>query len=186
MIFRAPAWQEVRLDIDPQVRPDLMSTVVDMKDVAADQSFDALWSSHNIEHLYDHEVLPAFAEFRRILRPDGFALITCPDLQAVAGLIAEGRLEEGVYEAPSGPVTPLDMIYGFRPSIAAGNDFMGHRTGFTTERLGRLLVETGFAEVRMIKGESYDLWALALMPEIDAPRLMTALARTGLKFQQGD
>ena len=72
-------WHELRLDIDKSVQPDIIGTMTDMSAVA-DASVDAIFSSHNIEHLYPHEVPLALAEFKRVLRPDGFAVITCPDL----------------------------------------------------------------------------------------------------------
>jgi predicted SAM-dependent methyltransferase len=43
-----------------------------MKAVAS-ESVDAIFSSHNIEHLYPHEVPVALAEFIRVLKPGLFA-----------------------------------------------------------------------------------------------------------------
>lgn len=65
-------WTENRLDIDPAVQPDVTGTMTDMASVAS-ASVDAVFSSHNIEHLYPYEVPPSLAEFRRVLRDDGFA-----------------------------------------------------------------------------------------------------------------
>nr|WP_279478701.1 methyltransferase domain-containing protein [Aureimonas sp. SK2] len=124
-------------------------------------SMDALYSSHNVEHLYDLEVPVAFAEFLRALKPGGFAVITCPDLQSIGQLSAEGKLEDAAYTAPAGPITPLDILYGYRPSIARGNHFMAHRTGYTSETLGQRLHRAGFAKVTVTKGECFDLWARA-------------------------
>jgi hypothetical protein len=45
------------------LNPDIVGTMTDMSAVA-DASVDALFSSHNIEHLYPHEVPVALAEFR--------------------------------------------------------------------------------------------------------------------------
>ena len=70
-------WNEVRLDIDPAVEPDVLGTMTDMSAVATG-SVDAIVSSHNIEHLYPHEVPQALAEFLRVLKDDGLVLITCP------------------------------------------------------------------------------------------------------------
>ena len=78
--FDTPDWQEVRFDIDAGVAPDIIGTMTDMSAVATG-SIDAVFSSHNIEHLYPHEVPTALAEFLRVLTPGGFAVITCPDLQ---------------------------------------------------------------------------------------------------------
>lgn len=110
-------WCEIRLDIDESVNPDVIGTMTNMQGVG-DRSVDAVFSSHNIEHLYPHEVPVALAEFHRVLKPDGFALITCPDLQSVAALIAEDRLTEAAYVSPAGPITPLDIVYGHRASMA--------------------------------------------------------------------
>ena len=85
--FNTADWNELRLDIDASVAPDITGTMTDMS-ALADASVDAIFSSHNIEHLYPHEVPVALAEFKRVLKPDGFAVITCPDLQSVCALVA--------------------------------------------------------------------------------------------------
>ena len=159
--FRGPEWREVRLDINPDVEPDILGSMTDMSAVESG-SMDALWSSHNVEHLYAHEVPVAFAEFLRVLKPGGVALVTCPDLQAVARIIAADRLEDPAYRAPAGVVTPLDMVFGFGQSIARGNTYMAHRTGYTARTLGRHLARAGFAQVRSRQGRNFDLWAEAI------------------------
>lgn len=85
--FQNEGWEEIRVDIDPQSKPDIVASFTDMRSACPPQSFDAIWASHTLEHLYAHEVPSALAEFRRVLKPDGFALITSPDLEAVASLI---------------------------------------------------------------------------------------------------
>ncbi|MFO1151923.1 MAG: class I SAM-dependent methyltransferase [Alsobacter sp.] len=159
--FRGPRWREIRLDIDPRVRPDIVASLTDLG-CFPDGSVDAVWSSHNIEHLHEHELEIALAEIVRVLKPTGFALFTTPDLVRVAQEIAAGRLEDTLYVSPAGPITPIDVLYGLRRSIAAGNGFMAHRTGFSVDRLGRVLVEAGFAEARVWPGRSFDLWAVGL------------------------
>lgn len=166
--FRGAAWREIRVDLDPRVRPDVIGSVTDLSPFI-DESVEAVWSSHNIEHLYDHEATKALAEFRRVLKPDGIALITTPDIEAIAQLVADGKLDQVAYMSPAGPITALDMIYGHRDSIRGGNHFMAHKTAFSAERLGRLLLEAGFSKVVMRKGASYDLWACALMPNAVLP-----------------
>jgi|SRR5271156_5846428 len=161
--FHGPEWCELRLDLDPAVEPDIVCSITDMGPVAAD-SVDAVWSSHNLEHLQRHEVPLALAEFLRVLKPHGLLLLTLPDLQQVARLIVEDRLEESAYVSQSGPITPLDMIFGHTASLARGNQFMAHRTGFTARSLHRLLIETGFVEVTLRQDPSFDLWATGYKP----------------------
>jgi predicted SAM-dependent methyltransferase len=162
--FRADQWQSIRLDIDPRVKPDLVGTIQDMRGIVPDACFDAVWSSHALEHLHGHEVVPALLEFRRVLRDDGFAFVTCPDLEAVASLLLERGMDKPVYISPAGPIAVADMIFGHRASVAAGNTYMAHNTGFTAESLGTLILEAGFAEVHVGQGDSIDLWAIACMP----------------------
>lgn len=111
--FRETGWRELRLDIDERVQPDLVASVTHMP-MVADSSADAVWCSHNLEHLHPDEVPLALAEFRRVLKPGGFALIAVPDLQAAAELVAADRIDEVAYTSPAAPIAALDLIYGFR------------------------------------------------------------------------
>jgi predicted SAM-dependent methyltransferase len=172
--FRNADWNEVRLDIDTLVHPDIVGSTADLEQIG-NATFDAIWCSHNLEHLHTHEVAKALAGFRRVLKDDGFALITTPDLEAIAELIVKGSMEDTAYQSPAGPISALDMLFGLSTSIAQGNLYMAHNTGFTADRLGRLLVEAGFSEVLTKRGLAYDLWALALMPESNQERLLVHL-----------
>lgn len=159
--FLPDLWREIRLDIDPGVAPDVLASITDMAAVET-ASVDAVWSAHNLEHLYAHEVPVALAEFHRVLKPGGFVLVTMPDLQQVAELVATGVLEDAAYLSMMGPVTPLDMLYGFGPSIASGNAFMAHRTGFSAGTLSAHLQRAGFVDVQVERDGRFALWARGL------------------------
>jgi SAM-dependent methyltransferase len=169
--FRGERWREVRFDIDAGVRPDIVGSVLDLANFVAKASYDAIWCSHVLEHLHTHEVVPALRQFRGALNADGFALISCPDLKAVARFILENEVETIAYESGAGPIRALDMIYGHARSIAQGRGYMAHHTGFTRERLGRVALDAGFSEARVLEGPGYDLWALLLMPDADLESL---------------
>jgi ubiquinone/menaquinone biosynthesis C-methylase UbiE len=176
--FNTPDWTELRLDIDESVKPDVVGTMTDMSSVATG-SVDALFSSHNIEHLYPHEVPQALSEFKRVLSPDGFVVITCPDLQSVCALVAEDKLTEPAYTSPAGPITPLDILFGHRPPMARGNLYMAHRCGFTQKVLTGTLQAAGFATVAAKRRGHpyYDLWALgtsSALPESELRELAQA------------
>jgi SAM-dependent methyltransferase len=161
--FNTREWHELRLDIDESVNPDIVGTMLDMSAVA-DASVDAVFSSHNIEHLYPHEVPLALAEFKRVLKPAGFVVITCPDMQSVCALVAEDKLTEPAYTSPAGPIAPLDILYGHRPPMARGNLYMAHRCGFTRKILHATLESSGFPTVATLargRAPFFDLWALA-------------------------
>ena len=170
--FNTSNWKELRFDIDEAVQPDLVGTMTDMSSVASG-SVDAVFSSHNIEHLYPHDVPVALAEFLRVLKPDGFAVITCPDLQSVCALIAEDKLTEPAYTSPAGPIAPLDILYGHRPAMARGTLYMAHRCGFTQKVLTGTLQAAGFAAVAAKRRGHpyYDLWALGTASALPEPEL---------------
>jgi len=159
--FRRDEWHEVRLDIDPVVQPDIVGSMTDMSQVPTG-SMNAIFSSHNIEHLYAHEVPLALAEFVRVLTPDGFVVLTCPDLKSVCALVAADRLVEPAYESPSGPISPIDILFGHRQFMAAGNLFMAHRSGFTAKSLVATLRAHGFPMVAHLERPAdFDLWVIA-------------------------
>jgi ubiquinone/menaquinone biosynthesis C-methylase UbiE len=165
--FNRPEWAEIRLDIDPEVAPDIVSDMTDMSAVES-ASVEALFSSHNIEHLYIHQVPDALAEFRRVLKPDGFAVIGCPDLQAMAALIVEDKLHEPAYQSRAGGITPHDTLYGYGRQIASGHLYMAHRCGFTRTSLVQALRAAGFAGLG-VRRRNFELWAVALnSPAADA------------------
>lgn len=158
--FRS-GWTEVRFDIDTAAKPDIVGTITDMEAVRA-ASMDALYSSHNIEHVHSYQVLSVLKEFRRVLKDDGFAVITCPDLQSLGEAISAGRIAEPLYVSAGGPITVLDILYGHGAPISRGKEYMAHHTGFTAPLLGELCRAAGFATVASgRRTRFFDLWAVA-------------------------
>ncbi|MBN6740059.1 methyltransferase domain-containing protein [Acidithiobacillus sp. MC6.1] len=165
--FHGAQWAETRCDIDPDVHPDIVADMTDLSGIESG-TFDAVYSSHNIEHLYAHQVPVAMNGFSRVLKEEGFVVITCPDVQALGEALAQGRLTETLYESPAGPIAAIDILWGHRGYMARGNLFMAHRVGFTAQVLVNTLATCGFASVMCIRRPSvYDLWALASKSERD-------------------
>jgi predicted SAM-dependent methyltransferase len=137
-------------------------------------SVSAIFSSHNIEHLYPHEVPLALTEFLRVLDDDGFLVVTCPDLLSVCALVAQDKLTEPAYQSPAGPIAPLDILYGHRAAMARGNLYMSHRCGFTQKVLVATLQAAGFKVVASkSRANHFDLWALASKSELSEDHLRT-------------
>lgn len=160
-------WEEVRLDVNAEVAPDIIGDIRSMPNVESG-SMDAVWCCHNIEHIYAHEVPLAFAEFLRVLKEKGLLVMQLPDLQRTAEHIAADKLEEPLYLSPGGPISPLVIVYGHTGSIAAGNHFMAHKTGFTARSMGMKLLEAGFCNVNVIR-DGFDLHVVAQKDSAAAP-----------------
>ena len=164
--FNSEEWHETRLDIDESVKPDIVGSITDLATIPSG-TFDALFSSHNIEHLYPHLVPIALKEFRRVLKHDGFLVITCPDLLSTAELIVQDKLTEEVYKSNAGPITPLDILYGHINSLKKGKYYIAHKTGFTEKTMRQELGGAGFRRFATCSRARYlDIWALATKHEI--------------------
>jgi hypothetical protein len=116
----------------------------------------------------------------RVLTHDGFAVISYPDLQSAARLVADDKLLESAYTSPAGLIAPLDILYGSRPSMARGNPYVAHCYGFTQKVLHGTLLTSGFKSVATIsRGREpfFDLWALANKSELadDELKKLTSL-----------
>lgn len=159
--LRGTHWREVRLDIDPGVAPDIVASITDMEGVP-NASVDVVYSAHNLEHLYPHEVPLALREFRRVLKPDGLLVATCPDLESVCRRLVEGGAASTAYTSEAGPIAPLDMLFGLRSALADGRLPMAHRFGFTAQTLADAAQAAGFGgALCRARPERYDLWLLA-------------------------
>ena len=153
-------WKEIRFDIDEKVDPDIVGTLLDMSAVETG-SVDAIYSAHNIEHVFPHEVPIVLKEFHRVLKDDGMVLLVCPDLQSVCQAIVDDKLLQPLYESPAGPISPIDILYGHRPAIARGNEYMAHKGGFTYSVLNDAFIEAGFK--MNYGGRNPDLWELFII-----------------------
>lgn len=163
--FNKDEWEEVRFDIDKNVNPDILGTLLDMKEVKS-ESMDAIYSSHNIEHVYPHEVEIVLKEFLRVLNNDGIVVITCPDLQSTCEAIVNDKLLDPLYQSDAGPISPIDILYGLRGSLKEGNEFMAHKCGFTYSTLLGAFVQAGFKKwIGGRRPETYDLFLIACKAE---------------------
>lgn len=160
-VFAGEGWEEKRLDIDEAVKPDIITTMTDLS-MIKDNEYDAIYSSHNIEHLYAHEVDIALAEFNRVLDNEGEIFITCPDMARAAEEIIKGNFLGVLYESPAGPISAIDILFGHRESLKNGQHHMAHRVGFTLKILLGLLKAHGFNSVAGIS-DNMNLYVLGLI-----------------------
>ena len=142
-------FEHLLLDIDPKGAPDILCDARLLTTLEAGQ-FDAIYNSHNLEHYYRHDVQKVLAGFQHVLKDDGFVHIIVPDMHEVMRLTLERGLDidDVLYQSALGPITVLDVIYGFGSQIEqSGVDFYAHKTGFTEKSLIAALNRAGFAKI---------------------------------------
>ena len=143
-------WEEVRMDIDPSCRPDIVASLTDMGDIG---EFDAVFGSHVLEHFAPHEVARVLGECRRVLKDGGYCLMIVPNLSNVR------PTREPLYDSPAGQITGLDMFYG-KESMVADNPYMAHKTGFVAETLQEAMSE--FRVARTYELTDYNLMGIGV------------------------
>ena len=131
-LWRGRGYTVVRLDVEPRVEPDIVATMTNMGAIGP---YDAVFCNNAVEHLYPHEVLPALAEFYRVLRTGGHAIVIVPDLEGVA------PTEDII---PEIGLTGLHLYYGDAALIAAF-PFMAHHCGFVEATLRSAMEKVGFS-----------------------------------------
>jgi hypothetical protein len=168
-------YEHLLLDIDPRGAPDI---VCDARQLASlePRQFDAIYCSHNLEHYYQHDVQKVLAGFLHVLKPEGFAQIRVPDIQAVMRTAVEKGLDidDVLYVSPAGPIRVVDVLYGYAVEIErSGQDFFAHKTGFTQKSLIAALRRAGFTTVYSgAGGLEVVAWAFKATPD---PALRQAL-----------
>ncbi len=151
-----PAWlgghKEVRLDIDASVNPDIIASLTDLGDIGP---FDKIWCCHCLEHLRPREVDKALSEFYRVLKWGGSLFAMVPDLEGVE------PTTEILYESEGGPISGLDMLYGYTPWVEK-NPFMAHKTGWIEKTFLKTLNSGHFRAARVQKLEVRNLLGVAV------------------------
>lgn len=134
---------EVSVDLDPKSNPDICADMRDLS-VIPESSIDCIYSSHSLEHVAFHDVKTCLLEWFRIIKPGGEIRVIVPNLKKIFEFVRDGNILDKVYDSDCGPISAIDMIYGYRKFIYYGNDFMQHKTGFTKESAEIILVSLGF------------------------------------------
>lgn len=140
----------VRLDIDPETKPDIVASMVDLSCIR-DEMYSVVYCSHSLEHLYPHEVPRALAEFYRVLKPGGRLVILVPDLQDVPATCDV---------LPGSSLCGLHLYYGDASQIEA-HPYMAHHSGFVESTLKEAMEAAGF-NVQTQRMSYYNLMGIGI------------------------
>jgi SAM-dependent methyltransferase len=146
-------WQHDLLDIQEGPDVDHVSDARLLADRPQIRNYDVVYCAHNLEHYFDHDVPRVLAGMKAALKPGGEVHIIVPNLgQLICDMIdLQLDLEDVLYQSAAGPITPLDVFFGYRKEIEeSGQDFYAHKTGFTARRLHKVLERAGFEDVKVV------------------------------------
>ena len=133
-------WDQHVLDIDPAVKPDVCCDAKEMRKLRRSK-YDAVYSSHFLEHCYRHDVPVVLDGFRHVLKDSGFAHIRVPDIISVMECVIKGNrdIEDTWYKLPGANVSFHDVVYGWNKVMKEGNLYYAHKCGFSDKSLARAL-----------------------------------------------
>ncbi|MBC7474934.1 MAG: class I SAM-dependent methyltransferase [Candidatus Sericytochromatia bacterium] len=134
-------WRHDLLDIDPQVKPDILCDGREINKLRS-ESYNSVYCSHNLEHYYDHDTYKVVKGFLHVLKKDGFINIIVPNIFQAVNYAISNNLD---IDDSLGNISFKDVIYGYGKQIeTSNNDFYAHKTGFTAKSLKKLVLECGF------------------------------------------
>lgn len=124
-----------------------------------DHSFQGVYSSHVLEHLYRDEALALLKEIKRVLVPNGLIRIVVPDMRSFVEAYVNALEKQETSDRL--PADELNYLLHLRPSRAPQLDFwqklryqsrdMGiHKWMYDIDSLHALVRDAGYVEIRKV------------------------------------
>ena len=128
------------------------------------EQFDAVLSSHCLEHIYQHELRAVIHGMYHVLTDDGFVDISVPNIGKLLQVVAERGLDldSHLYDSPGGPISVRDMLWGYSRFQEYNHSpiWQVHKNGFSPRTLAQLLLHCDFPfAYQVLRG--YDLRVIA-------------------------
>jgi len=125
-------------------------------DVIASATNLSMFSDNSVEHILNHallehippwDTLKALREGYRVLKPGGTIQIEVPDLERI--------YEDWLVKGMLGEDEAINNIFGGFKKPGKAYKAQHHLTGFTFDRLTRMMAQVGFREFARLEHETY-------------------------------
>jgi predicted SAM-dependent methyltransferase len=128
-------WTEITYDTNAEAKPDIVGDLLEIDKHIEPNTIDAIIANHVIEHVHDWDVTYVLDLLKKCLVDDGVLIVTVPNaIRMCEEVIKTKSLRTKLFEAPSGPIRALDMLYGHQHYAQVWKD-MEHKTAFTPHDL---------------------------------------------------
>lgn len=138
------------INIDVEKWCNAVDEVMDCADLKKykTNSVDRIFNHALLEHMPPWNTLKALKEWYRVLKPNGTIQIEVPDLERI--------FKEWLIDKTLSEKLALDNIFG-GTTIDKRYKNQFHRTGFTFDRLSRMMKECGFKDIKRIEHQKFSI-----------------------------
>ena len=140
----------------------------------ASSSFQTVYSSHTLEHLYHDDALQVLKECHRVLKPGGICRAVVPDLDSMVGRYMRAQ---GAKNSEAGTQLMEELLFHEkqrRPGLLGIayrlTAFHQHKWMYDAESMRRLFEAAGFKQVR--RAECHDSRIARIREVEDAGRIL--------------
>lgn len=133
---KKPDWEILNAVPDPSV--DHLGDIRDLSQFG-DETFEAVYASHVLEHVQHRAVLPTLQGIKRVLIPGGQLYLSVPDLDILCHFLSSP------YASPDQKYQTMTMIYGGQV-----DEYDFHYTGFNGVFMQHFLNQAGFSSIQRV------------------------------------
>lgn len=123
----------INIDINPDVKPDIVLDMTKLRDRFAPDSVDLILFSQTLEHVDEHVGFNVLQQIYSVLKPGGCVIVEVPD-----GSDVEEKYRRG------------DINYHEYKTLIGGNEdvpYQDHHALYTKEKLESILRNLGFSHI---------------------------------------
>lgn len=142
-------WEDfINIDLNEScAKSDLYMDCTDLS-VFEDSSVDEIHTYHTVEHIGHRRLVPAFIEWRRVLKPGGKLIVEMPNLSAIVDKFASIRYNSGEIKGDFGDNSVYETLYGGQKDAGSF-----HISMLTPYLFMCIVKAAGFEEVDNVTGE---------------------------------
>ncbi len=158
-VGRTALWRELRVDIGPDDACAALDSLSKLAACAA-ASVDALYCADTLEQLHDDDLAAMLAQFRRVLKPDGYAVISSAEGPA-QGDASAGHAQDSAGAAASLP-PPYPRAANVGTPDGVASPAANHAGSVNLTALLGMLQRAGFPTVAgKRRAQPRHLWVVA-------------------------
>lgn len=127
------------IDINPNVKPDIISDMIDIDKYFSHNSVSLILISQCLEHVSKEKGIETLKKFHDILLPGGYLIVEVPNGDDIEERFSRGEIDKKLY----------DILKNGHKEV----EFQGHDSIYETDELYKILSDIGFTYIKIMPQE---------------------------------